>query len=309
MGTRSASQTALDIVHALLLKRTISQSELAQELGVRSEVVRKHLVHLQEHGVPLEAERDGRHVFWSVPPSWAPRGLLIEHEEAYELVKLAARTPRTKRRDRLIKRLCEGLLEGQSLRRKTELVIASGELDAGYVELVEEAALARRPLTMKYYSMGRGALEWRDVSIQRVVPPLRFIARCHRDDKLKWFRIDNISDARMADERGFRDCPVPDVEAFAQASVYGFNDNAPVVAHTFTVRSPESRWVQQNLPHETATTEPIGDGIRVTVRSASVSALARYVLGLGGAARPESDALRGRVRQLANDALAHCEPG
>jgi hypothetical protein len=68
------------------------------------------------------------------------------------------------------------------------------------------------------------------------------------------------------------------------------------------VRNPEARWVKKNLLAG-MTFERAGDGIRVTVHTSALHRLARFVVGLGAAATPETPALAREVAALAQGAL------
>ncbi|MCC6624955.1 MAG: WYL domain-containing transcriptional regulator [Deltaproteobacteria bacterium] len=314
MGSRSPSATPLAILAALLEQRTVRQAELATRLQVKSETIRKHMLELQAQGVPLEREEDGGQVYWSVPADWGPHGLLLASRDVAEIVKLLSRLPRGAARDRLIaaltRRLASDLVAREALDQRLDVILArrveSDELRMN--ELVEDAAARRTSLHMKYFSMVRGELAWRHVSVLRVMPHLRFVARCHRDDRLKWFRIANVADARLDPQEPFRATPAADVEAHIARSTGGFVAQEPVVDHVFEVREPECNWVEKNLPPASATVERVAGGMRVSVRSAALAMLARFVLGLGGAARATTPALREAVRGLALRALdAHRE--
>jgi len=72
------------------------------------------------------------------------------------------------------------------------------------------------------------------------------------------------------------------------------------------VRLPEARWVALNLPSG-LTVDPhegVADGVRVRCSTAAVLRVARFVVGLGEAARVDTPELAGCVRELARGALA-----
>ena len=60
---------------------------------------------------------------------------------------------------------------------------------------------------------------------------------------------------------------------------------------------------------EGMTAERIGDGIRVTVNTSALDRLARFVVGLGAAATPETPGLAREVATLARGALEAIEAG
>jgi hypothetical protein len=61
----------------MLARRSWAQAELAREVGVRSETLRKVLGELKAGGVPLDVEKDHPHVYWTLAKNWYPGGVLI----------------------------------------------------------------------------------------------------------------------------------------------------------------------------------------------------------------------------------------
>lgn len=307
MGTRSATQTALAILAALLEHRTVVQSELAHGLGTGTETIRRHMLELQKIGLPLEREQEGTTVFWSVPRQWGPAGVSIPDGDAVQLVRHLARLAPSRRRDGLLETLLGGLgQKGAALGRLGEVVSPGGAEMAGdlvHLDLIEDSALSRQVLHMHYYSMGRGELSWRDVSVQRVVGH-RFVAFCHRDAQLKWFRVDNVAACRLDPDAEWRAAPPEDVEAWIARGVAGFNAHAPLGVHTYAVSPPADRWVARNLPQPDARLSRDGADLVVTVETHATLALARHVLGLGGLARATSPELRALVRRLAEQVVS-----
>jgi predicted DNA-binding transcriptional regulator YafY len=140
------------------------------------------------------------------------------------------------------------------------------------------------------------------VHVVDVGPPARFIATCHRNGELRWFRVDSIIRARLDDREPYRECSADVVATFRAASIDGFKGAGSPVVCSFVVRDPESRWVANNLL-EGMSVENLHDGIRVNIETSGVVRLARFVVGLGGAARPENPALVEAVAELARGAL------
>lgn len=81
MGQRGTTETVIGIYQAFLARRTWKQAELARELGVSTEAVRRVLLELLEKGMPLERQEDPPQVFWSVPKSWFPGSVLFKQDE------------------------------------------------------------------------------------------------------------------------------------------------------------------------------------------------------------------------------------
>jgi len=132
-------------------------------------------------------------------------------------------------------------------------------------------------------------------------PPTRFIVFCHEAKSLKWFRLDNVRRAHVDDAEPFREAEPGQVEAMLKESVDGFHHGGPVQC-SFFVREPECRWVEHNLP-VSMTPERVPRGLRFTTTTAGVLRLARFVVGLGVAARAETPELAELVQELARGAL------
>jgi len=58
MGSRSATDTVLGVLAALIEHRTLQQAELANSLGVKSETIRKHMLELKEHVLAPSADNE-----------------------------------------------------------------------------------------------------------------------------------------------------------------------------------------------------------------------------------------------------------
>ena len=208
----------------------------------------------------------------------------------------------SKDRDRLIKAIATGLHGNAS---QLASVIAS-QAGAGEpsLSMIEDAASSRIALHSRYFSINRGTMDWRHMSVHRIVPAgrTRFIATCHRDDKLKWFRADNVLDAHLDKDEPFRVASDTVVESLHKTSLGGFHPGDRARLHTFVVRAPEARWVQRNLLLGMKA-HPEGDDIRVEIETASVVQLARYVVSLGRAATAQTPELAEAVADLARGAL------
>jgi predicted DNA-binding transcriptional regulator YafY len=159
-------------------------------------------------------------------------------------------------------------------------------------------------LRFGYFSAHRGSEGSRHASVHRVLlgPPARFVAVCHRAGTLKWFRVENMSDARLDEGEPFRDADAATVETFLRASLDGFHQGGDAATHVFFVSDPEARWVVRNLLEEMRS-EDVPGGIRVTVQTAGVNRLARYVVGLGGAAKAVTEELRKEAVSVAQAAV------
>jgi predicted DNA-binding transcriptional regulator YafY len=307
MGRASKDDTVAGIYQAFLGQRTWRQAELAREVGISTKALRERLAELSARGMPLESENDPPHVYWSVSRSWFPGGVAFSGQDAADLVRELWLLPRSGRRDRALSKLLGGVQHRDALCAAAEAIVPAAILsdEVAHREVIEEALLAKAAIRMRYFSAHRGELEWRTVSPARlfVGPPLRLAALCHRSDALRWFRVDGITQASVETSEPFRPSQPAVVKVFIAASADGYHDDSRPIEHVFVVRAPEARWVSKNLiaPMKAEVT---ASGIRVSASTAGVLPIARFVVGLGGAARAESSPLREVVRELAEGALA-----
>jgi len=310
MGQRSATQSVAAVMVAFLERKTWIQAELARATGLRPEALRNILRELQDSGLPLESEKEHPHVYWRIPKDWFPGGVLFKAEHVSELLRQLSHLPRGKARDRLLAVVTEQLPARGKLTATAPVVSRSpSESEEQYMPAVEEAAAKRLPLFMKYLTASRsGRPSERHASIHliEVGPPARFVATCHKSNDFRWFRVDGIVRARVDDGQKFRDCDAAELAAFRAASLDGFKGPGPVLTCSFFVREPESAWVANNLL-EGMHVESLHGGIRVSVETSALVPLARFVVRLGDAARPETPALAQMIVELARGALEQAE--
>lgn len=314
MGQKTAGESIAAIIQAFLKRRTWSQADLARQVDLQVPALRKRILDLQSAGMPLVDEKEHPHVYWSVPKNWFPGGVALEGRDVEVLLRLLGRMPKSRERDRLIALTLESLPGNVVAAPASDAVItrAASDPEEKFLDVVEDAARRRKPLRFRYYSASRGSDASRHASVHRVVvgPPARFVAVCHRDDKLKWFRIDNVGDASVDAQVDFRDAALADVDELVASSIDGFHDPATKKEkHTFFVREPEARWVAKNLLEGMKAEEDRKGGIRVSATTTAVNRLARYVVGLGDAAHAETKALREEVLRLARGAAAANQAG
>lgn len=307
MGQRSGAETVAAVVLAFLKQRTWKQADLAGHVGVAVPALRKRLLELSERGMPLSSEFDHPHVYWSVPKGWLPDAVAIDKEELPHLVRLVARSPRSAQRDRLLRRLVRFERDAENL-GSTLVTRTPSKEEESFLPLAEDAATRHVALRLHYFTASRGALEWRHVSVQRVHAgsPTRLAAVCHRSGRLKWFRVDNILAAHLDPEVPFKTAAPEAVEKFQAGTVDGFHDGGAATACEFVVRAPEAHWVQRNLLDGMRFTAE-GDQIRVVAPSSALPRVARWVVGLGDAAKCETPELAALVAALARGALSRSE--
>lgn len=312
MGRRSGTETIVAILACFVRKRSWSQAELAREVGVSVKSLRARLDELSTHGIRVsryaESQRDVR---WDVPSDWFPDARGLSDVEADQCMRLLARLPASKARDTMLARLA-----GRAAAQKAR----EADQNDGLLEALEDAARARVPVRILYDSAS-SELGFRTVSVHRIVyeAPVRFVATSHERDRLAWYRVERVRRVESAEgERRIEVDPAV-VDAYVEESADGFH-RGKTVRCSFVVRDPEARWVVENLPVQGATVRRVslgaaggGDGgeaereelrgAEVVVDTAGVEVLARFVVGLGGAARPTSEELAARVRAIAVGAL------
>ncbi len=304
MGQRSQTETLAGIYQAFVQRRVWKQTELAKQLEVSSEVVRRVLHELREKGMPLDREEDHPHVYWTVPKDWFPGSVLFKREEIPELLRQLRRLPRGAGRARVLELVLSRLPGVASASAEGIVPRGASEQEEQGLAPVEDAVSRKTALFMRYYTASRGAVGDRHVSVHRlhVGPPARFIATCHRSEMLKTFRVDAIVSARLDEHERFRAADEAAVDAYDKASLDGFNQGGTPTLFSFVVRDPEARWVKNNVL-DGMSVEDLADGIRVNVTTTSLGRLARFVVSLGGAATCESAALANEVAVLARGAL------
>ena len=313
MGQRTPTETLFGIVAAFVEQRTWSQSALAKRLETTTETIRKKLGELQAGGFKLERSEDPPQVYWSVPKNWFPGALLFTADESKDLLRLLLRARRSELRERLLAVVISRLSSvGQSPADFDPAAVQApgvGEDVERWLSVVEDAASKKIALKMKYFTASRRDVTSRHVSVHRVDlgPRPHFIATCHRTNELKRFRVSNVQDARLDRSEKTRAVDAEALRRFEEESFGGFHHDGPPVRCAFVVREPESAWVARNLPDDRIVQETVTGGVRFHVETASVDVLARFVVGLGGAARIETPDLADAVATLARGALANAE--
>ena len=306
MSRRRTAEVVAALLQAFVEDGTWSQAELARRCKTTPETIRKTLEDLKNAGWPLERESDPPQVYWSVPMGWLPAGILLPMERVTDLLRLLSRLPSDEDRDRLVRFLT--LSSPQSTPPGLDVWVHPriGRTQAAWLRDVEDVIRGRRSLRVRYFSLHSGIQESRTISFHRIVsgPPIRLCGTCHRSKTLKWFRLDRFLEVEGVGEP--LDTAPPDdvvIDAFVAQTIDGYYADDSVEPNVFHVRFPEARWVQPNLP-TAMRAEVVTDGIRVTVRRGSVHQVARYVLSLAGAAKPESATLRRVTAELAQRVLA-----
>ncbi|MGH7440348.1 MAG: helix-turn-helix transcriptional regulator [Polyangiaceae bacterium] len=295
---------------AFFQRRRWTQSDLARAVGLRPEAVRTVLRDIEMSGIPLVSTKDPPQVVWSIRRDWFPGGVLFKSELVPQLVSHLSRLPKSKVRDALLSEVMEQLPAKGALTARAPLVSRrASEAEEDYLGVIEDAAARKQPLAMKYVTASKGGKvsdRRASVHVVDVGPPARFVATCHRSGDLRWFRVDGVLRARIDTNEAFRDCPREEVEAYRSSSLDGYKGGGASIACSFFVRDPECNWVAHNLL-EGMHAEAVQGGMRVDIETSAVVRLARFVVGLGEAARPETPVLAYAVAAIARGALEQAE--
>ncbi len=310
MGRRTRTASVAAVLAAFLTRRTWwAQAELARRVDLSTEALRKLLLELEVSGLPLENRKEHPHVYWRMGKDWYPGGVLFKEEHVPDLLRQLTHVPAGKSRDKLLGILMDQLPAHGKLTAKAPVVSrAASETEEQYVPIIEDAAAKKLAVQMRYVTASHGGISSRHVSVHvvEIGPPARFIATCHRNGDLRWFRIDGIARAHVDEHEKFRSFTREEVEAFRAASLDGYKGEGRPVAYSFFVRAPESNWVPNNLL-DGMRVETLPGGIRVNIETSAVLRLARFVVALGAAARPENEVLAEAVAELAQGALEQAQ--
>ena len=299
---------------AFVEQRTWTQADLARRLTTRTETVRKQLGELQQAGFKLEREEDHPHVYWSVPKNWFPGVLAFKQDEVADLLRLLGRAPSGKLRDRIQALVVERLGHfGSAASRFDADAVRTQGVDAEderTLAQLEDAVAQKTVAKIRYFTASRRDEGHRSVSVHRIDlgPTAQFVATCHRSGGLKRFRVSNVSSVMLEPNEEFRSTTAEELQRFDDESLAGFRGTGPALRVEFVVREPEATWVSRTLPDPriVAAPEP-GGGTRFSVTTTAGDQIARFVVGLGEAARAETPELKARVLALARGAMQHLD--
>jgi predicted DNA-binding transcriptional regulator YafY len=306
MARKSPIETVMEILNAFAEKPSWSQAELARHLQITVRPLAKYLDAFPAHfGVyKLPPEDTKPNVVWrcEMPATVGP---VISHAEVASFIKQIRRAPKSKARDAAITRLKKLSKDDRSSASTRELT----PQEEMHLEQLEEAVAKHHVMHIHYVPLSGASNPWRHVSPQRIVlnGPPRVVGYCHRDLKLKWFRVDRIYSALADVAVKYVQVAREQVDAHCDNSVDGFNSGLiSESAESFTLE-PAARWAAVNLPSGLRATD-IGQGhTRVTVPSSGIIVAARFVVGLGAEAHVETPALRRLVHDLACASLTRAE--
>jgi hypothetical protein len=118
-----------------------------------------------------------------------------------------------------------------------------------------------------------------------------------------------VRDARLCAVEPFEAVAEAEVADLLARSIDGWAEDAAPREVSFVVHGEDARWVPGNLPSAGMKVETLGGGIRVRAVTSAMTPLARFVVGLGAAARAETPELAERVEELARGAIARAGRG
>src|SRR5690606_29298515 len=204
----------------------------------------KVLDDLRLAGLPLERSEEPPNVYWSVPKNWFPGAVAFAGEQVQALLRLLRHAPESPNRAMLLTKVVQGAAGVRGSVDGDIVTSALSEEEEQYLWEIEDSLERRQSVRLRYYSSHKGSISWRFASVQRVVVdgPVRFVIRCHNDNKLKWFRLDNVLWARVTDTEAYRAAIRADVDRYIEESASGFHSGQAPVTCVFTVRLPEARW-------------------------------------------------------------------
>jgi predicted DNA-binding transcriptional regulator YafY len=216
---------------------------------------------------------------------------------------MLARTPGSMRKV-LLGRVVALLPQAAAADRAASVVVVNelSETEERACAVFIDAATSRRAVRMRYRSLSAGGeSEPRDVSPHRILAGAvhYLLARCHRDDRLKLFRLSAVDDARIASGVVYRDEHSDAIDHWLATSAAGFRSEREEPIE-FDVRRSAWARVSRNLPTRVSDEqlEWRGDWIRVRVATAAVAQWAKHVVGLGRDVRFPEGALRVAVREV-----------
>ncbi|HYQ44229.1 MAG TPA: WYL domain-containing protein, partial [Polyangiaceae bacterium] len=248
VGRKGGTETVANVLLAFLESRTWRQAELAKRAGVERKQIVRVLEDLQLAGFALEREEDHPNVYWSVPKGWFPGAMAFARDDVTELTRLLQLAPQSVKRDQLLRRIAS-MATGMSI-AVTDSVLTrplSPEQESS-LALLQDAAQRAMSTNARYYTLSRGEIAWRVFSVHRIfVDQGRFVATCHRDGRLKWFRLDGVLSVELAEKEPFRAAPSDELQRLLDESVDGYHSGAPPTRCVFRVRANDARWVKGQL--------------------------------------------------------------
>ncbi len=304
----------------------VELEEAAGELGTRRRTLYRDFRVLEDAGIPLTSERDGRRARWRMMEGYRHRlqlslswselvalmtarhavsglaGTMLHDGAASALEKIRATLPRgLADHFRASERLVSAADGGRDYRSR-------GELVRRLVEAIDD----RQTVEGRYRS--RRARERRAGSERRIDPyhlrvaeeGIYLVARCHRSSEVKLFLVDRFDSVRLTGEH-FTPPEGFSAEQMLRAS-FGMWSGRPRKVR-FTVATELADLVMERKVHPSQLAQKRSDGgVEVRLEVALGPPLVAYLTGLGAAVseiKPEE--LRERVARGHREAVAALE--
>lgn len=307
MGRKGGTETIASVLLAFLESRTWRQSELAKRAGVERKQIVRVLDDLQQAGFVLEREEDHPHVYWSVPKGWFPGAVAFAREDVAELARVLQLAPQSAKRDQLLSRIASTATGMRVAVTDSVLTRPLSPVEESCLATLQDAAQRQVAANARYYTLSRGEIAWRILSVHRIlVDQGRFVATCHRDGRLKWFRLDGVLAVAVTEQEPFRLAPPEELKRLLEESVDGYHSGGAPTRCVFRVNASDARWVKGQLATPFRAEEG-ADETTFTAVTSGLLPLARFVVGLGRAARVDTPELRTLVEELARGALTASE--
>ncbi|OLR93434.1 helix-turn-helix transcriptional regulator [Actinokineospora bangkokensis] len=316
MSTQDRLPRLLSLVPYLLARPGIRIDDAAADFGVAPKQLRKDLELLWMCGLPgygpgdlidISFEEDTVTVTFDAGMS---RPLRLTGAEATALLVALRALEETPGVDadairRAVAKIEAAAGQARPVGVAVGLGVREGAGAARAREVVQEALAAGRALRITYYTASK------DEVTERVVDPMRMLlvdgrgyleAWCRRAEDTRLFRLDRVDGARVLDEPA-----APPPHAAPTDTSAGLFQAAPDQLVAVLVLDEDARWVSEYYPVE-GVEELSGGRLRVRMRYADPSWLARLLLGLGGDVTVEHPVELGeRLRAQAAAAVARMD--
>jgi predicted DNA-binding transcriptional regulator YafY len=303
----------------------LAVEEAAQELGCAVRTVWRDLRVLQDTGLPIYDERDGRRGVWRIeqgfkdrlpiPLSLAEVVALVVCQDllnpagagplgpAVASVFAKVRALLTPRGLELVDRMRQAV-GARALGAKLQLGTAE------HLPAIQSAVAAGRALQIRYYSMSRDAETERRVDPYRLIyfnSGLYLVGYCHLRQEVRIFAVERIR-ALEPLEAAFRMPAVFDLEAYLR-SAWGLIRGDLVTVKAVFARSV-APYIRERLWHPSQEVKELPGGrVELTLKVADTLEVRRWLLGFGAEAEViEPPALREAIRQGAVKLVARLEP-
>ncbi|ORE87316.1 transcriptional regulator [Oceanococcus atlanticus] len=308
-------------MHRILSGRRtpISHEDLQQQLECSRATVTRTLELLRDHlNAPLlyDRERNG-YIYAGEGRSWELPGLWLSSREVVALmagIKFLGESgqgllsemvrPFRMRLEEILKQKHMGAGE---LLRRVKIVSTNTRDQGAYFQVVADATVRRKKLSLAYHSRSADEESLRTVSPQRLVNYRNnwyLDAWCHSREGLRTFSLDKIRSAQLSSEAA-RELPEHELDA-QLAHSYGIFSGKPTAEADLLFSAHAARWVATETWHPEQRGEPLQDGrYRLRVPYAQSAELIGEILRYGPDVEVQGPAdLRAAVRARLVDALA-----